>query len=246
MRNTVQLREVTASIRKNVGGVILLSHIEDEYEAFLVGEESSVVLKMFLRKVVKEFLSAIDLNFLHESTAELLQNITEGTAEITNGCMIDSDDANTDQIRIVMNHIHERINTLQIMRETCSDFFTVLEQAEDYLRSFKRVMTQFICNKDLLRKELVHDTDRNRILERTLIDVDSYIQILKSDSKLVAAIMKDYISARSSNLMRADSAVRLICNERQSEYGSNRKQSANKVTDDTTTDDVFNVTNIGS
>lgn len=231
MRSTVQLREVASLIRKNVGKVILLSHIEDEYNNFLVNEnESKIVLKMFLKKITREFLKAIDLDFLHESTAELLHNITVGTSEITDGCMINSDDANTEQIRIVMNKIHEKISTLQVMRETCSDFFTVLEQAEDYLGSFKRVLSQFVLNKDLLMKEFAHDTDRNKILALVLVDIDSYIQVIKSDTKLVAAIMKDYISARSNNLMRADSAIRLICNERQSEYGSNRRQSGNKVT----------------
>ena len=106
--------------------------------------------------------------------------------------------------------IYDKWNEVQLTKEICSDRISLIKKAIMYLNSFKRVITNFVLDKNSHNILFKNQADAKRFIEFVLNDIDSHIDVLKSHITDLSAWIDNSISSKINMLMKAESSLRLV------------------------------------
>lgn len=174
-------------------------------------ESNQIYLKDFLIDSTNKFFKAINLEGISKETLRIegfIEEIRTNKKFIKFDVVFENGDYN-DANRLLQD-IYTKWNDVQLRKELCSDHTVLIKKAIMYLTSLKKIVSTFIQEEDNYSNIFKNQAELKRFIETVTVDIDSYIEVLKSQITELSAWIDHTLSPKINMLMRADSSLRLL------------------------------------
>jgi len=188
---------------------VLVSDFKDYIESLAITSIDEEGLKDYLYKLINAILESIDLGNIIKEVLRIESIIHSLQKEkYINFKVFENGDYG--EVNKLLIDIYTKWNDIQLIKEQCSDHISLIKKAIMYLNSLSRAISIFIQDEGTHGIKFKKLADSKRFIEMIVVDVDSNIDVLKSQITDLSGWIDNSIASKINMFMRAESSLRLL------------------------------------
>ena len=184
-------------------------------------------LRKFLRQEAQRVLEVICFKDLDHMLSVYEQRVKVSGELINLPQLQDSLNLLPQEVHGVLQRIFNSMQELQRLREDGTEVLTILRRVQSHLEMLRKALNALVLSEDFEPKLFPHLSERKRFLEVLNTDLGAYEEVLSGMKQRITLQLESVIPSRTNVLMRAESAIRLLCKVNEPETWLNKRQSGN-------------------
>lgn len=225
MRNRDNLRGDLASLKLQFNSPLILKTVIQDFKDYLItkfGDEPKICqddLREYLLSLSDEFFKSLYLDNISSETNRLNGLIKDIRKEKYIKFDV-FENGNYEEANKLLRDIYDKWNNVQLRLEVCNEHIILIKKALVYLNSFKKVIISFIQDNSAHGVNFNTVADSKRFTEIIVVSIDSYIEVLKSQTSEISSWIDMILSPKINMLMRGESSLRLLAKYSDWDYGN--------------------------
>jgi len=213
MRDHSSIQEDLAELRLQFNTPITLRVLVRDFKSYIESLDNASIdeeeLKGYLYKLIDVILESIDLGGITKEVLRIESMIHNLQKEkYINFKLFESGDYT--EVNKVLIDIYEKWNDIQLIKEQCSDHISLIKKAIMYLSSLSRAISVFVHDEIAHGVKFKKLADSKRFIDSIVVDIDSNIDVLKSQITDLSGWIDNSIASKINMFMRAESSLRLL------------------------------------